>query len=98
MCIRDSKSDLPGVEFVIFSPDVEAKAECIEPIRSPDEDRFEDKQQNMAILIYTSGTTGLPKPAIVSWIKCIVSSAFPGKWLSLKHPDIFYTVSLVAKP
>ncbi|OBT50608.1 hypothetical protein VE04_08245 [Pseudogymnoascus sp. 24MN13] len=87
----DLKSDLPGVEFVIFSPDVEAKAECIEPIRSPDEDRFEDKEQNMAILIYTSGTTGLPKPAIVSWIKCIVSSAFPGKWLSLKHPDIFYT-------
>ncbi|OBT42327.1 hypothetical protein VE00_06329 [Pseudogymnoascus sp. WSF 3629] len=85
------KGDLAGVEFVIFSPDVEAKAECIEPVRSPDEDRYEDKQQNMAILIYTSGTTGLPKPAIVSWIKCIVSSAFPGKWLGLKHPDIFYT-------
>lgn len=91
------KGGLPGVEFVIFTPDVEAKAECIEPIRSPDADRSEDKSQNMALLIYTSGTTGLPKPAIVSWVKCIVSSGFPHRWLQLKHPDIFYTVSLVAK-
>lgn len=90
------KGGLPGVEFVIFSPDIEAKAECIEPIRSPDEDRYEEKAQNMALLIYTSGTTGLPKPAIVSWIKCIVSSGFPHRWLNLKHPDIFYTVSLAA--
>lgn len=91
------KGDLPGVEFVTFKPEIEARAESIEPVRSPDQDRSEDKTRNIALLIYTSGTTGLPKPAIVSWLKCIIISEFSHRWMGLKHPDIFYTVSLVAK-
>ncbi|KFX90132.1 hypothetical protein O988_08329 [Pseudogymnoascus sp. VKM F-3808] len=87
----DLKAELPGVQIEIFAPEVEAKADCIEPVRCPDADRSEDKAQNMALLIYTSGTTGLPKPAIVSWIKCIVSSGFPHRWMQMKHPDILYT-------
>lgn len=88
------KGELPGIEFVIFTPELEAQAELITAVRSPDEDRSEDKAQNMALLIYTSGTTGLPKPAIVSWIKCIIASTFPGRWMGFGPPDIFYTVSL----
>lgn len=90
---EELKSELPDVEFVIFTPQLEAQAELITAVRSPDEDRSEDKVQNIAILIYTSGTTGLPKPAIVSWMKCIISSNFAHRWKGYGPPDIFYTVS-----
>jgi hypothetical protein len=86
------RAGLPGVEFVVLTPDVEAEVLSMEPKRYPDSDRSEDKAQNLALLVYTSGTTGLPKPAIVSWAKCIVSGNFTSRWLSRTPDDVFYTV------
>ncbi len=85
------QSELPGVDFVHFTPEVQAQALATPAIRSPDEDRSEPKAQNMALLIYTSGTTGLPKPAVVSWLKCTISSAFPNKFMRMNSNDVFYT-------
>ncbi|KAK3182558.1 long-chain fatty acid transporter fat1 [Lecanicillium sp. MT-2017a] len=84
------KSKLRKVRFVTFTPDVQATADNISPIRFPDSDRTEDKMSNMAILIYTSGTTGLPKAAIVSWGKCIIGGAIAARMLQ-RGDDIMYT-------
>lgn len=88
----DVRAELPGVEFVVFTPELEAEVEATEAIRAPDWTRSEDKAQNMAKLVFTSGTTGLPKPAIVSWTKCNVGSMLFPSWTSLARPDIYYTV------
>ncbi|OAA81800.1 AMP-dependent synthetase/ligase [Akanthomyces lecanii RCEF 1005] len=82
---------LPDVEFVVFTPEVEATAANIAPIRFPDSDRAEAEFSNMAILIYTSGTTGLPKAAIVSWGKCIGGGTVASMLLGRGSGDIMYT-------
>lgn len=87
------RKELPKVEFVIFTPQLESEVEASEPLRAPDWARSEDKSQNMAKLVFTSGTTGLPKPAIVSWTKTNVGSMLIPNWASITRPDIFYTVS-----
>lgn len=89
----DIRNALPNVEFVLFSPDVEAEVMATEGIRAPDSTRSEEKSENMAKLVFTSGTTGLPKPAIVSWMKINVASLLVPKWSSFGRGDIFYTVS-----
>lgn len=85
------QSELPGIQFVHFTPEIQAQAQNTKGVRSPDKDRSEDKVQNMSMLIYTSGTTGLPKPAVVSWLKCIISSTFPNAFMRMTKDDIFYT-------
>lgn len=84
----------PGVQYVVLTPDVHAEITATQPCRFPDKDRFEDKYENLAILIYTSGTTGLPKPAIVSYAKCIVGSNFSSRFMYNGPGEIFYTVSI----
>jgi acyl-CoA synthetase (AMP-forming)/AMP-acid ligase II len=91
---EEVRNELQSVQFEIFSPQLEAEALSTEGVRVPNSERSDDKLQNMAILIYTSGTTGLPKPAIVSWNKIIVSTLVIPGWMQFKGSDIFYTVSL----
>ncbi|KAM0272906.1 hypothetical protein ACHAQH_008510 [Verticillium albo-atrum] len=88
---EDVRSGLEGVNFVIFDAGVLAQIAAIEPRRYPDADRSEDKYQNIAILIFTSGTTGMPKPAIVSWAKCVVGGVFTSRFLGHSTKDVFYT-------
>lgn len=88
---EDVRGALKGVEFVVFSPEVEAAASSIHPIRFPDADRTETEFSNMAILIYTSGTTGLPKAAIVSWAKCIGGGTVSSMLIGRGNGDIMYT-------
>jgi acyl-coenzyme A synthetase/AMP-(fatty) acid ligase len=89
----DVRKEVAKVEFVIFTPDLEAEIEATEAVRAPDWTRSEDKSQNMAKLVFTSGTTGLPKPAIVSWAKTNFGAMLTPNWTSLARPDVFYTVS-----
>lgn len=86
------KTDLPGITFVVLTPEVEAEINATDPIRAPNKDRSEDKLSNMSLLIYTSGTTGLPKPAVVSWGKFIVGGSVTQKLLGRGQKDIMYTV------
>ncbi|ATY64879.1 long-chain fatty acid [Cordyceps militaris] len=87
------RAALPDVEFVEFTPAIEAVARGITPIRFPDSDRSEAEFSNMAILIYTSGTTGLPKAAIVSWSKCIGGGSIASMLLGRggRSRDVMYT-------
>lgn len=87
----DVRAELPGVDFVVFTPEVEHAASTITPIRFPDSDRSEDAFSNLAILIYTSGTTGLPKAAIVSWSKCIGGGTVSSIVIGRGNGDIMYT-------
>jgi hypothetical protein len=89
------RAELPGVEFVTFTPQLEAEVMHTTAIRQPDTERAAAKMQDMANLIYTSGTTGLPKPAVVSWHKNIAGPLAVAKWMGLKKTDIFYTVSVL---
>ncbi|KAH0536488.1 hypothetical protein FGG08_006641 [Glutinoglossum americanum] len=80
-----------GVEIVTFTADIESEVMNTQGFRAPDSDRGGRVATDMGILIYTSGTTGLPKPAIVSWNKCILGGAFAFNWLGLKRDDKMYT-------
>ncbi|CRK38649.1 hypothetical protein BN1708_007835, partial [Verticillium longisporum] len=88
---QEVRSELEAVTFVEFDPTTLAGIAATEPRRYPDADRSEDKYQNIAILIFTSGTTGMPKPAIVSWAKCIVGGIFTSRFISNSTNDVFYT-------
>lgn len=87
------RSGLLDVEFVAFTPELEAEVMAITAIREPNSERSGGKLHNTAGLIYTSGTTGLPKPAIISWHKAIAAPIAVAKWMGLKRSDVFYTVS-----
>lgn len=87
------KQPLPGVNFVVFTPEAEAEAAAMAPERAPNSTRTDDSMVNMAMLIYTSGTTGLPKPAVVPWAKCIYGGTMGETLLSLGDGDVMYTVS-----
>jgi acyl-CoA synthetase (AMP-forming)/AMP-acid ligase II len=90
------KSELGDtVSFVYFTPDLEAEALATSPVRYPDTDRSEDEATNLAMLIYTSGTTGMPKPAIVSWTKCIVGGIMGQALGVTSSNDVVYTVSVL---
>lgn len=78
-------------EVVFFDSALEHEAHTAQPKRYPDELRINQKLSDLAILIYTSGTTGLPKPAIVSWLKCRLGSGFVGRWIPMTKKDITYT-------
>ncbi len=89
---EEVRQELPGMNFIIFTPEVEAEAQSQEPTRYPDAVRSESEHVNMAILIYTSGTTGMPKPAVVSWAKVYMAATMSGKGTGLVPSDVFYTV------
>lgn len=92
---QDVRDEVPGVEFVIFTPELESKAISMHLHREPDSSRSEKKSTNLAMLIYTSGTTGLPKAAIMSWAKLVLSSSHASDWGKWKSDDILYTVGLL---
>lgn len=89
---RDGKGP---VEVVFFTPEVETQILNTEPVREDDKVRSGLALRDMAMLIYTSGTTGLPKPAIVTWKRCLGASIFVGEWIGMTTSDRFYTVSSV---
>ncbi|KAK0629436.1 hypothetical protein B0T17DRAFT_185852 [Bombardia bombarda] len=82
--------ELPDMEFVILTPELEAEAGQTDAVRYPDSVRVVDSQAGMAILIYTSGTTGLPKPAVVSWAKVYTGAMLSGKGTDTKTGEVFY--------
>jgi acyl-CoA synthetase (AMP-forming)/AMP-acid ligase II len=86
----DVRQELPGVQFVVFTPELATAAVSCDPVRYPDELRGEETAEDMAILIYTSGTTGLPKAAIISWGKVFITGAFTSRWMGTKSSDIYY--------
>ncbi|PMB71040.1 Fatty acid transporter protein [Beauveria bassiana] len=79
-----------GVQIVVFDEERQGAARTAEPVRQPDSERSDKATGSMGVLIYTSGTTGLPKPAIVSWAKLIVSSKFSVNFLG-RGDDVMYT-------
>ncbi|PHH60683.1 hypothetical protein CDD82_2244 [Ophiocordyceps australis] len=82
----------PGIEFVTLTGEVLGEALATAPQRAPDADRHQESLADMAMLIYTSGTTGLPKPAVVSWGKCIAGGTVPEVLLGRGQAgDIMYT-------
>lgn len=90
------RDELASVEFVTFTPGMATAALATTPIRQPDSDRLCNNAADVATLVYTSGTTGLPKPAIVSWRKVLLSGAHFTTWMGYKSSDIFYTVRHVS--
>lgn len=85
------QAELPGIRFETLTEVLQAKAVTTPPVRVPDADRSTPRASDMSLLIYTSGTTGLPKPAVVSWLKCIISSVFPNTYQRFTSKDTFYT-------
>lgn len=88
---QEVRDELPGVQFEIFSAELEAEAIATTAVREDDSVRVEDKAQNLGILIYTSGTTGLPKGAVVSWNKILVGSGLAANWMGFTRKDTLYT-------
>ena len=91
---EEVRNELPNVDFVVLTPEVETEILAMDPVRAPDEERAETEMSTLAILIYTSGTTGLPKAAIVSWAKCL-SGGHNGSYLLKRGKDVMYTVGLL---
>ena len=89
---QDVYDELPNLQFVTFTPELQAEVMAVEGIRQPDSIRSGEEGTAMGLLIYTSGTTGLPKPAIVSWNKLVIMSHHVPSWLGLRQGDVFYTV------
>lgn len=87
------RKQLPDVGFIVLDEALEAHIDSLAPTRPPDEDRSQTDASQMGMLIYTSGTTGLPKPAIVSWVKCIAAATMGNKMIKIKPSDVVYTVS-----
>ena len=85
---RDGKGP---VEVVMFTPELEAEVMSTRGAREPDGSRDGPRPPDMAILIFTSGTTGMPKPAIVSWKKCLLGGWFMSFWIGMKKSDRYYT-------
>jgi acyl-CoA synthetase (AMP-forming)/AMP-acid ligase II len=90
---QDVRDDLPAINFVVFTPEIEAEVMSTEGVREKDEARSEKDAYQMAALIYTSGTTGLPKPAIVSYAKFFTVANHVASWGKLQKDDVYYTVS-----
>ncbi|KAL9126453.1 MAG: hypothetical protein Q9217_004491 [Psora testacea] len=88
---REASDDGSPIETVFFTSEVEADVMNTHGTREPNATRNGLLPQDMAILIFTSGTTGLPKPAVVSWSKCLRSGWFVPSWLGMKRSDRYYT-------
>ncbi|EEH35359.1 fatty acid transporter protein [Paracoccidioides lutzii Pb01] len=79
------------VQMVFYDKALEREILQTPGERTPDSSRPGTISSETAVLIYTSGTTGLPKPAIVSWHKCIMGGKFVSNWVGLKTSDRVYT-------
>ncbi|GAB1315279.1 long-chain fatty acid transporter fat1 [Madurella fahalii] len=88
---EEVRQSLPGMNFVVFTPDIEAEAGRLEPVRYPDAVGAKDDYTSLALLIYTSGTTGMPKPAVVSWAKVYLAAMLTSKGSSAGPDDVLYT-------
>lgn len=86
---RDGQGPLE-VEFL--TSEIEDQVLKTEPVREDDKVRSGVTERDPALLVYTSGTTGLPKPAVVGWVKCHLSTTFVATWMGLNQNDRFYTV------
>lgn len=93
---EDFREEGGSVEVVFYDSELEAEVLQTPPIREPDSVRGNQEGPDMGMLIYTSGTTGMPKPAIVSWNKCIMGGSFVSLWMGLKLTDRVYTVRDIA--
>ncbi|EQL35006.1 hypothetical protein BDFG_03227 [Blastomyces dermatitidis ATCC 26199] len=80
-----------AVQVVFYDKALEREILLTPAERAPNSSRPGSLASDTATLIYTSGTTGLPKPAIVSWHKCIMGAGFVSKWMGLKRTDRVYT-------
>lgn len=89
----DFREDGGSVKVLFYDSDLEEQISKTPPEREPDSVRGSPEGPEIGVLIYTSGTTGLPKPAIVSWNKCIVGASFISNWMGLQTTDRVYTVS-----
>ncbi|KAH6877115.1 hypothetical protein B0T10DRAFT_193835 [Thelonectria olida] len=87
---QDVKDKHPGIRFLVMTPEIETKVLAHDPVRQPDSDRSGEKLSDISILIYTSGTTGLPKPAVVSWGKCVVAGTVTARLMG-RNGDVMYT-------
>jgi acyl-CoA synthetase (AMP-forming)/AMP-acid ligase II len=85
------REDGGSLEVVPFTSAVMAEIDQTLGKREPNTARSGQLIKDMSILIYTSGTTGLPKPAIMSWSKCIIAAKVSGQALNITPDDIFYT-------
>jgi acyl-CoA synthetase (AMP-forming)/AMP-acid ligase II len=92
---NEIREELRNVRMVTLTPDLEFAAMTTTAIRESDSARAGDKLRSMSLLIYTSGTTGLPKPAIISWSKCISGMNIIARWIGVARSDIFYTVGIL---
>ncbi|KXX75946.1 Fatty acid transporter protein [Madurella mycetomatis] len=88
---EEVRQHLPGMNFVVLTPDIEAEIRSLEPVRYPDAVRATDEYIGMAILIYTSGTTGMPKPAVVSWAKVYMAAMITSSGTNTRPDDVLYT-------
>ncbi len=86
------RAGLGDVKVDVLTAEVEAEIMAMDPVRYPDEVRYADQTQILAMLIFTSGTTGLPKAASVSWGKVVAISSVAAKVLRTQPDDVFYTV------
>lgn len=78
------------VEIIFFDDALTSHILTQPPTRFPDSVRSVEERTSMAMLIYTSGTTGLPKPALMSWGRCVSASKAGSVWVGLNN-DVLYT-------
>lgn len=84
--------DSIGVKTTFMDKEFRNRVAHAAPYCSPASDRNPDHQMwDPALLIYTSGTTGLPKAAVMSWQKAIISGASFGTANKLKQNDVFFS-------
>ncbi|KLJ09804.1 hypothetical protein EMPG_14770 [Blastomyces silverae] len=88
---RPDFSEGGAVQVVFYDKALEREILLTPAERAPNSSRPGSVASDTATLIYTSGTTGLPKPAIVSWHKCIMGAGFVSNWMGLKKTDRVYT-------
>ncbi|KAI9672007.1 MAG: hypothetical protein M1829_004551 [Trizodia sp. TS-e1964] len=79
-----------SVQLVFFTTEIELETMNTSGVRQQDALRSV-KGSDMAVLMYTSGTTGLPKPAIVSWAKCVFGGYYSSVLMGWQPNDLLYT-------
>lgn len=88
---EDAIKDL-NCRIAYLNGDFEELVNASQPYRAPDSARHpEHLFSDAAILIYTSGTTGLPKPAIMSWKKILLSSHVYACAIQVRPTDVLYS-------
>jgi acyl-CoA synthetase (AMP-forming)/AMP-acid ligase II len=89
--IEEADGERKKCSIVVFDANTAAVVATWRGERPPDEMRSRALLSDCAILIYTSGTTGMPKPAIVSFQKILLSADFVPRWMGMTSADRFYS-------